>query len=53
MSCICRPTMATADRRYPVLYMLHGRGGHRDEWLAYGLMDTVDREILRRQHPPR
>jgi enterochelin esterase-like enzyme len=40
------PDYATADRRYPVLYMLHGRGGHRDEWLAYGLMDVVDREIL-------
>jgi enterochelin esterase-like enzyme len=40
------PDYATADRRYPVLYMLHGLGGHRDEWLAYGLMDVVDREIL-------
>ena len=40
------PDYGTADRRYPVLYMLHGRGGHRDEWLAYGLADVVDREIL-------
>ena len=40
------PDYGTADRRYPVLYMLHGRGGHHDEWLAYGLMDVVDREIL-------
>jgi enterochelin esterase-like enzyme len=40
------PDYETADRRYPVLYMLHGRGGHRDEWLAYGLIDVVDRDIL-------
>jgi hypothetical protein len=25
------PDYETNSRRYPVLYMLHGRGGHRDE----------------------
>lgn len=46
------PDYGQAERRYPVLYMLHGRGGHRDEWLSYGLMDTVDREILAGNVPP-
>jgi enterochelin esterase-like enzyme len=32
-------------RRYPVLYMLHGGGGHRDEWLGYGLIDVADPAI--------
>jgi enterochelin esterase-like enzyme len=40
------PDYETADRRYPVLYMLHGLGGHRDEWLAYGLIDVVEQDIL-------
>ena len=35
----------TAGRRYPVLYMLHGGGGHRDEWVAYRLIDVADQEI--------
>lgn len=34
-----------AGRRYPVLYMLHGGGGHRDEWVAYRLLDVADQEI--------
>lgn len=46
------PDYGQAERRYPVLYMLHGRGGHRDEWLSYGLMDTVEREILAGDVPP-
>ncbi len=32
-------------RRYPVLYMLHGGGGSKDEWPSYGLISTVDRLI--------
>ena len=32
-------------RRYPVLYMLHGGSGSKDEWPAYGLIDAVDRLI--------
>lgn len=39
------PDYRTASRRYPVLYMLHGRGGHRDEWLSYDLTTVADREI--------
>lgn len=39
------PDYELANRRYPVLYMLHGGGGHRDEWLAYGLVNVADREI--------
>ncbi len=40
------PDYGTAGRRYPVLYMLHGGGGHREEWLVYGLIDTADQAIL-------
>jgi enterochelin esterase-like enzyme len=46
------PDYGQAERRYPVLYMLHGRGGHRDEWLSYGLIDVVDRAILAGNVPP-
>ena len=34
------------ERRYPVLYMLHGGGGSKDEWPAYGLVDDVCTEPL-------
>ena len=46
------PDYATAERRYPVLYMLHGRGGHREEWLAYGFIDIADQEIRTGHTPP-
>jgi enterochelin esterase-like enzyme len=39
------PDYDRAGRRYPVLFMLHGGGAHRDEWLAYGLVDAADREF--------
>jgi enterochelin esterase-like enzyme len=39
------PDYGTAGRRYPVLYMLHGGGGDREEWVAYGLIDAADQEI--------
>ena len=39
------PGYGTESRRYPVLYMLHGGGGTRDEWPAYGLVNDVDRSI--------
>jgi enterochelin esterase-like enzyme len=29
-------------RRYPVLYMLHGGGGHYSEWVAYGLPERAE-----------
>jgi enterochelin esterase-like enzyme len=36
------PDYAGAGRRYPVLYMLHGGSGDKEEWLAYGLVDVAD-----------
>jgi enterochelin esterase-like enzyme len=32
--------------------MLHGLGGHREEWLAYFLIDTLDQEIENNNVPP-
>lgn len=31
-----------ANRHYPVVYMLHGAGGHYSEWVAYGLPETAE-----------
>ncbi len=39
------PDYGTAGRRYPVLYMLHGGGGDRAEWVVYGLIDITDQQI--------
>ena len=36
---------ASNRKRYPVLYMLHGRGGNYREWADYGLFDTATRLI--------
>jgi enterochelin esterase-like enzyme len=36
---------SAAAAPYPVLYMLHGTGGHNTEWEAYGLLDAADRLI--------
>jgi enterochelin esterase-like enzyme len=33
------------NRRYPVLYLLHGNSGHYEEWAAYGVIDRADRMI--------
>ena len=30
------------NRHYPVVYMLHGAGGHYSEWVAYGLPETAE-----------
>ncbi|HPL28798.1 MAG TPA: OpgC domain-containing protein, partial [Anaerolineae bacterium] len=46
------PDYGSSDRRYPVLYMLHGAGAHRDEWLSFGLVDVADREISAGALPP-
>jgi enterochelin esterase-like enzyme/uncharacterized membrane protein len=46
------PGYETEDRRYPVLYMLHGNSGSYEEWLAYGLVDVADRMIATRQILP-
>jgi len=46
------PDYGSTSRRYPVLYMLHGLGGHRDEWVVYGLINTADKAILNGDFPP-
>jgi enterochelin esterase-like enzyme len=46
------PDYGVASRRYPTLYMLHGGGGHREEWLAYFLVDVADQQILDGQLSP-
>lgn len=40
------PRYDLSGQRYPVLYMLHGRGGDRDELPAFGIVDTADAAIL-------
>ena len=43
---IYRPaTILIPDRRYPVLYMLHGHSGNRVEWFNYGLFNQADKLI--------
>jgi enterochelin esterase-like enzyme len=32
----------SSQKRYPVLYMLHGFSGRIDEWMWYGIMGRVD-----------
>ncbi len=46
------PDYSSAGRRYPVLYMLHGAYGHRDEWLAYDLVEVADQQIRSGNLPP-
>lgn len=46
------PGYERSAKRYPVLYMLHGMGGSRDEWRTYGLIDVADRMIRARQIAP-
>lgn len=46
------PDYRTAGRRYPVMYMLHGLGGTRDEWLEMGFVDDADRAMRTAQVPP-
>jgi len=33
---------ANPDRRYPVLYLLHGLGGDEDNWPGFGLVEAAD-----------
>jgi enterochelin esterase-like enzyme len=40
------------NRRYPVLYLLHGNSGSYEEWAAYGLIDRADRMIASREILP-
>ncbi len=39
----------TGDKRYPILYLLHGAGGDENEWVAKGgARETMDALIARR-----
>ncbi len=46
------PGYATGDRRYPVVYMLHGNSGSYEEWPAYGFVNVADRLIAAREILP-
>jgi enterochelin esterase-like enzyme len=35
------PAGYSADRKYPVLYLLHGIGGNQDEWRGYVRADAI------------
>jgi enterochelin esterase-like enzyme len=37
------PDYREAGRRYPALYLLHGAGGDKSEWVNYGLIQAADR----------
>jgi enterochelin esterase-like enzyme len=39
------PGYAESNRRYPVLYMLHGVAGDSSEWQSIGLLEAADRMI--------
>lgn len=43
---------AEGEGRYPVLYLVPGRGGSPDSWLQAGLAEAVDRVILAGEIPP-
>jgi putative tributyrin esterase len=41
------PSYGTAShRRYPVVYYLHGLGGHETDWLAQGAIDAVADSLI-------
>jgi enterochelin esterase-like enzyme len=46
------PGYDVEDRRYSVLYMLHGNSGSYEEWLAYGLVNAADSLITAREILP-
>ena len=43
---------ASTTRRYPVVYMLHGRNGHAEAFLEIGIQGTLDRLIAAHAIPP-
>jgi len=43
---------AESEFRYPVLYLVPGRGGGPDSWFAAGLAKIVDALILNKKIPP-
>ncbi len=46
------PGYNSSDTRYPVLYMLHGLSGNKNEWLNYGIVNAADQAISSGQMPP-
>jgi enterochelin esterase-like enzyme len=46
------PGYGTTTRRYPVLYMLHGRNGHAISFLEMGLQQDLDQLIDTHAIPP-
>ncbi|MBV9357748.1 MAG: hypothetical protein JO023_19725, partial [Chloroflexi bacterium] len=46
------PGYNNSDARYPVLYMLHGLSGNKNEWLNYGIVNVADQAISSGQMPP-
>ena len=46
------PGYASTTRRYPVLYLLHGRNGHATAFLEIGIQESLDRLIADRAIPP-
>jgi enterochelin esterase-like enzyme len=43
---------ANATRRYPVLYLLHGRNGHASAFLEIGIQKSLDQLISDKAIPP-
>lgn len=46
------PGYARSTRRYPVLYLLHGRDGHAKAFLEIGIQESLDRLISSGAIPP-
>jgi enterochelin esterase-like enzyme len=46
------PGYSSTTRRYPVLYLLHGRDGHATAFLEIGIQESLDRLIADRAIPP-
>ena len=46
------PGYASGVRRYPVVYLLHGRNGHANAFLEIGIQAALDRLIDARAIPP-
>jgi len=46
------PGYASTTRRYPVLYLLHGRNGHASAFLEIGIQESLDRLITDGAIPP-
>jgi enterochelin esterase-like enzyme len=46
------PGFASTTRRYPVIYLLHGRNGHATAFLEIGIQRSLDRLIAAGAIPP-